>query len=476
MRNVFRHILGFTFTVCCALYATACIADHYPCDPDGEEAYDGNLLVLHISPVSRSADGAGAVTEKIRSLRIIVMGKDNAGNKTSVEYNKLLTLPGEVSASKDFSYALTLPVTAGKKDIWLFANEESVTGIRYEAEEGVQLPDGLPTTKNLADLMEHYKVEGSGLAPNTETTPDPEGFSKALRAVWFAPQYDIEEDGSVFLPYASCYTDISGYSREEREQAGNDNLVQTLYLVPVATKFTFNFTNYRSNPVEINEITVDEIHSDNFLLAQVGPAEEYKEFDGTELWWIDWLAKVSEASHGSPGYADNTSFNERYGWIADYALPALARQSESHRFVQREKTSSTPPYTVARKDETSAEPGKCSLGPFYLPESRHEVTYDMTVKDENGQDIKETVTEQIWYLTLKLHDTASSPGADPFFDKVPVSNLNSLFRNTSVTVNVTLREGDVEIYAEIHDWNEKSANGWVTGGEDSAPLPDNPAS
>lgn len=494
MKGIVRHI-AFLLTALLALCGvSACI--HKEGKPGGEEPESDPqaLFVLHISPVNTRADAStDRVAEKIQSLRVIAISKDDEEGKNSViEINRKVTFDNVV-AVEEFGYSLTWRTRAGKKDFYIFANEESVGSIQFT--EGTVLPEDLKDiTPTLTQLLDCYpaafdadlKPEGTTAKETEDKTTSGENASSAqsraanfnavINAVYFAPTYEIQENEgkrTVYLPYTTFYGNVNVEEKETQEDDANrtaDDSPYPMFLVPVATKFTFHFTNYRSNPVEINEITVDKIHSDNFLLAHVGSTEEHKDFDGTTLWWVDWLAKVSEASHED---SDNTSFNKHYGWIADYALPAHA-QSNPHSFVQREGTSGAAPYTVACKDETSAEPGKCSLGPFYLPESRNEVTYDTTVKDENGQDITQKVTEQIWYLTLRLHDTTSLPGANPLFDMVPISNLKALFRNTSVIIDITLREGDVEIYAEIHDWNEKFANGWVTGGEDSAPLPDDP--
>ena len=97
-------------------------------------------------------------------------------------------------------------------------------------------------------------------------------------------------------------------------------------------------------------------------------------------------------------------------------------------------------------------PGTLNLGPFYVPESRNEITYEDAEKNK--------VTEQQYRFTLKLDDTKTDATA-PDFDLV-IENLKALFRNTHVIININMTEGDVKVYAEIQDWNHKYANGWVT--------------
>lgn len=435
----------------------ACIADYYP---DGTDVEGRHLLVLHISPVdTRAAAEAESVTERIRSLRIIVLGKDDAGNYTSVEYNKSIR-PGDFVASA-FSYEVTLPTTAGKKDIYLIANEESVTGtLQYEAEDGTTLPAERPAS--FTDLMKQFGIEEVGtengnLFPNTETTPDPEAFASLLSSAHFAPVYTTDENDAVYLPYASSYHDLEAKKEQVNEM--------TLYLVPVATKFEFNFINYRLHDVEVRKISVSSVHSDNFLLARVGADDVKKDFDAASLYWVDWLAKVSEASQFHPGSSDNSNFNTRYGWISDYAIPP--HDASPAVFVSvSDDENEAPRIPAGSKNGEEEIASRLTAGPFYRPESRHEVTVKKTVRDEYGKDVETEVAEQRYTLTLRLHDVTQSSEEDPIFEDVVIENLRALFRSTRVVINVTLRQGNVEVYAEIAPWNKKKANGWVIEGEE----------
>ena len=435
----------------------ACIADYYP---DGTDVENRHLLVLHISPVdTRAAAEAESVTERIRSLRIIVLGKDNAGNYTSVEYNKSIR-PGDFVASA-FSYEVTLPTTAGKKDIYLIANEESVTGtLQYEPEAGTTLPTERPAS--FTDLMKQFGIEEDGtengsLFPNTAPLPDPGAFASLLRSAHFAPVYTADENDAVYLPYASSYHDLEAKKEQVNEM--------TLYLVPVATKFEFNFINYRPHDVEVQEISVSSVHSDNFLLARVGADDVKKDFDAASLYWVDWLAKVSEASQFHPGSSDNSNFNTRYGWISDYAIPLNDDNKALPAvfvYVSDDDENEGPRIPAGSKNGEEEIASRLTVGPFYRPESRHEVT----VRDENGKDVETEVTEQRYTLTLRLHDVTQSSEEDPIFEDVVIENLRALFRSTRVVINVTMRQGNVEVYAEIAPWNKKKANGWVIEGEE----------
>ena len=461
MTGFFRHISRFILAALCASGLVACRADH----PDGTASRDRHLLVLHIRPVdTRAAAEPESVTERIKSLRIIVLGKDDAGNYTSVEYNKAIR-PGDFVASS-FSYEVTLPTTAGKKDIYLIANEESVTSLlQYEPEEGTTLP--AEQSVSFPELMKQFGIEEDGtengsLFPNTAPQPDPGAFASLLRSVHFAPAYTADENDAVYLPYASSYHDLEAKKEQVNEM--------TLYLVPVATKFEFNFINYRPHDVEVQGISVSSVHSDNFLLARVGGDDVTKEFDTASLYWVDWLAKVSEASQLYPGSSSNSNFNSRYGWIFDYTIPS-DNNADIAIFV-----STDPSDTKADIKEVCEIPkgskngeeeiaSRLTVGPFYRPESRHEVT----VRDENGKDVETVATEQRYTLTLHLHDKTQKEEDDPIFEDVVIENLRALFRSTRVVINVTLRQGNVEVYAEIAPWNKKKANGWVIEGEEPRP-------
>lgn len=403
----------------------SCIYDSYSDDDGAGDVVDENglFLVLRISPLSSNGeDNIGNSHEKIKSLRIIILS-DGA-----IEVNEYIDKL-EMSAS-GFNYTFIRQVTAGKKDIYLIANENSVTGINYYKDDDISLPT------NLYDLLEKY-------SPNVEGSEAGVDFENVINSVYFSsPYYESEEQkNDVYLPYVSHYSDI-----QVKENETSDPI--QMYLVPVATKFIFNFYNYRPNIVYVNEISMKYVNEDNFLVPHVGETDLKKTFDGEEYDWIEWLAKVSEASHNYTGFSDNVDFNDKYGWISDYEMPTTDMKPTI--FVNEEKI-----YYVSTGNEET--PSTLSLGPYYRPESRNLKETNLNTVEEDG----DSEAEQMYYLTLLLEDTALGE-TPPEFTDVPISNLKALFRNTCVIINVTMRDGDVEVYAEIQDWNHKYANGWVT--------------
>lgn len=424
LNGISRSFLLFVVALMCAGMLSSCIMDAGDCPDDYPQEFDSPTLALHVSTLSTRAGEQPSVIERIRSLRVVVLGKE------SIEYNRLLTAGN--SGAAGFEYNVILPVAAGKKNVYLIANEESVTGING-------------TASTLSQLLDSYGVE-SGAGPNLAANPDPAAFEAAVRGVYFAPVCTPEADGSVYLPYATCYEELEVSEREVHEV--------NLYLVPVAAKFEFDFTNYRKNPVDVNTVSVSALDSENYLLARPAGTETYKDFGSeTGLYWVDWLARVAEASHETTDADGNQSFNEIYGWISDYAIPESSLQ-DAAQLVSAEDNISIP----AASDKDT--PGKRTLGPFYRPESRYgEKVYEYPA-EEDGQAAAR-VTEQTYTLKLSLSDSSTAKG---IVYEERIANLKALFRNTHVIVHIGMREGDVEIYAEIASWTRKNANGWLVEG------------
>lgn len=418
MRAIFGSIWFLLSAVLCLCGASGC-SDR--ADGEGGSA-DNVLLVLHIRPLEGSAPSvAPTVTEKIRSLRVVMLNEQNGSSR--VEYNKLVSL--DAQAAGEFRYEFATQTVAGTKSFYIIANEESVTALQYE---GSGLPADLPT--NLTALLDRYGVDASGAE-----------FKRAMEAAHFAPAYTIA-GGDIYLPYTTCYRGI---------EVGSLSAVEgpTMYLIPVATKFFYTFLNNRDNDVEVSRIDVSRTDSHNFLMAQVADSEQQKVFaaDSKSYYWIDWLAKVSEASHANGSYDNNVPFNEKYGWIANYGLPAASVQREAQMLGG--ETVTIPAGSRGADNKVTA--GQLTLGPFYYPESRN--CWDA--------DKDEMLDEQIYNLSLGLHDVKSLPGEDPYFEHIPIANVKTLFRNTCVLIKVTLNQGDVDVYAEIVDWDRNRAYGWV---------------
>ena len=471
MNGLFRYIGCLLAAAVCLLGAVSCIRESYS-DPDDPAANpEGKcLLVLHISPVdAREVLAAPGSTEKIRTLRVIIL------NEQTIEYNLLITIddPATLPASQ-FRYALTLPTTAGTKEVYLVANEERVAGIEYQPGAGSTLPGDLPTS--LQGLMERYQVAGSGLEPNTDPTPSRAEFKAAIEAAYWQPRY-TPSGKELYLPYLAHY---EGIQTEKEKQT-----IATMYLVPAATKFVFNFVNYRLTPVAVDEITLASVNDLNFLLARVGPTDYTKNFGTPEdanympgCYWIDWLAAVSEATQNS---ASNSAVNAKYGWILDYALPdedqgpvavSLVGSTDGDNADDSVPAGEEPQPTPGQTAPAQTIPGRTTFGPFYLPESRNIPTsaaggvQGAAGNTDGGPDAtdKPAMPTQRYTLNLRLHDYGpDAPTGEEarFSEELVISNLDALFRNTCVVITVTMRSSDVDVFAEIAGWNPKHANGSV---------------
>ena len=424
MKKFVRQIFSILLAAASVSGGAGC--SRAPLGGDGPGAVDGYRLVLDVRSLDAGlpSSGGDGVTEKIKTLRVIVLEDKEDGK---IECNRLIEIGASAAA---FRYEFVLPTTAETKAVYLIANEESVEEIQGE------FPAGLPTA-SLTELAESFGV-GTGAA----------SFRQAMEAVYFAPVYAPDSKGGIYLPYVSRYDGI--------EMIKDQVTTQTMYLVPVATKFTFHFVNKRAFGISVNQIGVTAVDSENFLFAQVGDLDCRKVFDDPErpLYWIDWLAAVAAKTQEAGYFGTNESVNEKYGWISDYALPAPGPEEQ--------KLLAESILVPAVQDGI---PGEAVCGPCYFPESRN--IFD--IFDKNGNPIGE---EQRYFLSLELKDenSAASPEDIPKFEKQQIENLKSLFRNTSVLIRITMSQDAVKAYAEIADWSRKSANGWVLDGEDSGSI------
>lgn len=398
-------------------------------------------VILNIEPVSTRSVKSSVITEKIKSARIVVI--DTQNQVIEVNY-KVSFADGDPLNAGSFQYYYTWETNPGEKKLYLIANEESVKDINFQTDANTSIPSGTPTTSltDILDLPSYSKGSETGA----------EDLLNILDAIYFAPDYQPDELNNIYLPY------VSVYDKTIDEDIRSD--AWKLYVVPVATKFTFLFNNYRPVSVYINNITVSSINDSQFLFARVGKSDYTKDFNGfdgntqTGLYWIDWLAMVSQASKQYQDFYPNLSFNTRFGWISDFEMPT---ESELNPFTFAKAKENTLGYEVpAIMDDENQVPGVTVFGPYYLPESKN--LDSVTQQDENGATV--IVSKQIYYLTLGL-DQEINPDDVPPFEKENMYNLNSLFRNTDVTIVVNMYAGDIEIYAEISNWAEKSANGWV---------------
>lgn len=432
-----RNIIKFLTAVFLMATLSSCIYDSFDSDSHGGYTEDP-FIILRINALdaTMTSNDLGDTHEMVKSLRVIML------NNGAIELNRYV-LPGQSEEGinmAELNYILTARTIEGTKKFYLFANEESVTDLQFKSD--VEFEGTLPT--NLHSYLE-------SITPDTDDAAAGQNFENIVNAIYFQPKYEANTLGNIYLPYTSYY---EGYEVSSDSPSNTDSPLQ-MFLVPVATKFVFQFVNYRLNPVEVNNITVSSTNLDNFLLARVNYPDDTKSFEGKDYYWVNWLAKVSEASHSNSDVYDNMNFNEKYGWISHYDMPDISTVQESV-FID-ETNFETVPAGKPIEDSEDINPSSVILGPFYAPESWNQYTYVDNYTDEE-------VTIQRYGLTLGLHDVTSLPGRDPVFEDVAIENLQALFRNTCVVIKITMSSGPVDVYAEINPWNIKTANGWLVEG------------
>ena len=450
--RLFRYLCFFIM----GLVFSSCIFEKGDHNDEPDTYGDGSVtIIVRLSPLAMSGAGNSEVVEKIGSFRLLMLSENG------VEANIYKSWEGGSYNAENFTYTLRLQAEAGTKQFYFFANEENVSAISYQAPSGVTLPGNLPT--NLTTLLESF-TENDNDNDNNTSGYTASQVSDILNSIYYQPKYNITNN-SVFLPY-SCY-----YEKEAIASTPENPFINeyTMYLVPEAVKFTFKFINNRFNQLNIEEIKISGngnlsgvtypekagISDSNFLVGSVNQKDYNKSYNGIEYYWIDWLAQIAELSHEHPGADSNAAFNNLFGWIDDYNLPLTSSPAE----VTLLDSGNTLNLPGTNMDNVTTDNTPVFAGPYYLPESKNEVSF--IGKDDEGKDVN--ISQQQYYLSLGIIDPASTE-APPLFQNVVINNLKALFRDTHEFITIRFTEGDVEVFAEIAPWSRKKANGWVVGG------------
>lgn len=412
----FNQIFLYLVLGCFSALSTGCVMNNY--EDEAAQVIDNEhaVVVLHLSPLENFSDyyltdGEIPINEKIETLRIIIIDQ-----QSGIEQNSLIKLADfNKGPDNDCLHYLFYHTTPGHKKFYLFANERSVPVI-----EGVG-------TAGLEDYL-------SGITKNTKVSD----FETTINSAWFRPDYKVKNN-EITLPYSSYY---------ELDMKEGMRYEQSMYLVPVATKINLNFYNYRSYPVDVQQASISQIADRTFLIGQVDRKEQYKSIGNTGYYWVDWLAKISEMSKDYGSFSPNVDFNQTYGWISNYNLPVSVEYSDKD-FIDDGTMLKVGGVT---KGMGSPEPGEEHISTVYLPESRYLVDPKLS-------------QEQQYYLNLKLFDNDPSETENEIEVSVPLTNINALFRNTRVIIDVNFNEGTDEIYVEIRSWySTDNFYGTVSGG------------
>lgn len=456
---------------------------------------DTPKITLRISPVS-TGTVSNEVTEMIKTLRIIMLNEvtDEAGQtKSYVEFNNFIDFqgdpdnpghfsgPGEIAST--FRYIFTRHTVPGTKKFYLIANEGMVPEINFELEDGETLPNGINAGMSLKTFLDTYTADYIPDLIHPDITPGEGGpsgmeFESLINSIYYTPQFNIEEDSQgdnvIFLPYTAYYSyDI--LAPETSEADNPHHLSTSIYLVPAATKFRFQFRNYREAPVIIPSLTISGIASDMYLFAHLTDNNElYKNYGGSKVWWTDWLAYLSKDSQALTDATENGVFNTRYGWISNFQIPATAYPEETSGEYDGETRNGV--FQIINEMNSIEVPGNTTsdpiLGPpgvalsdyFYFPESRNMVQQE--IFDENGGSLGPINVQRYW-MTITMKGTEIGSPQD--IRDAQIGNLGSMFRDTYTLITITMRDAkDVGAYAQIQNWSVTHTYGNVI--EDNTPY------
>lgn len=400
------------------LMLSSCIFDKYDDDDGAVAGGDEVQFILRISAVGTDAAQQPAeMVETVKSLRVVMIDQNG-----TLDVNEKVALPVPEYAAKNFGYIFIRKLNPGNKRVFLIANEGSVGEVSLTDRTGI--PADVPMT-SLTAMLDYFKP---GSAANAGST-----FADVLNRVYFKNDYSRMTSGNtIALPY-SAYYELNVAEKNPLQQ-----MEQPMYLVPVAAKFEFMFTNYRRNDAYIDDLVISSVNSHNYLNAQLDEGEKRRTLqDGTsDVWWIDWL---EACARGSQSAEDTDAYNGMWGWITGYGMPVA-----NEPMVDVALNTGNRVWMLNRLVD-KANPSRLKLGPFYVPESRN-------IPGGTG-------TSQSYSLTFKVHDHTESEVTT--LSGYEIETLAALFRATHTIVYVDFYESQAEIYVEIVPWNEKLFLGYV---------------
>lgn len=459
-------------------------------DEDGIQGGPGNqlhdqipMVYLNISPLSGSSRSTNGPVERISSLRIVMLNNDkiefnhffpidNSGNSSQVGSGNEANPGANVDG---FNYRYEFPTFKGTKSFFLIGNEQVARKVKFQVDDvDMSQYPGFAQLKAESETDEGISLS-KVLSFFTNPTPDnftdlPGEFALVMKSLYFTPDYTPNSGNNIYLPYSAYY---QGY--EISEEAETASYPITMYLVPGATRFRFQFRNLRDNDVEVPSCYISGLASDMYLFGKVDSSEETKKFNSKDYWWVDWMECIAQMSNNGD-YDDGISngvFNNRYGWISKFEIPTSAYPDATKGEYKGEDRpgmfqliEGTNYFMVGGRvsgDPVTGFPGTSSTGYFYYPESRNIV--DQNIVDEDGK-IVGTTKVQKYYLTITMRETQNNdPGTTM---DTEIGNLSSMFRATNTLITITMRDkSHVGAYAEPERWNVTHTSGNLI--EDSTP-------
>lgn len=371
-----------------------------------DDEKENAVLILNVEAVgpSRSTPTLSSV-EQMHTARILIFDEDY-----HLEKKRYAHLDNGVN---EYAF-LAIPLSVGRKHIYIIANEESV-----------DYKDAGGNTVNLSTYL-------NGIQESNETVrTDIKDF---LENCVFVPDYTKN------IPMSSSY--------DVEIQKGNNK--KTFYVVRAATKFDVSITNNRSEDIRLKSFTINKLADKSYLYprfspkADGGPAgiitinEGKRPFvfdDNTVLHWAEWLAKASDESQT---YPDAPKADNR-GWIMEYSLPESAVHDSK---------------TMAVGDgagKITANGGTHTLSTKYFPESKVLLPDSKDPFHEHARGL-----EQQYSISLEMESLDATgktiPGSGRTFEK-ELPNLRALFRNTHVSIEIKISDMEVKWLIYVRPWN-----------------------
>lgn len=427
-----------------------------------EAATGEKMLSLRIGTLNSTSSSSDEITERIKSLRIIILSDGFIEYNQKFDYSQGESAPKKAEGTIE---TLKRATVAGNKKFYLIANEESVPEIHFDGKSAADLPEGITDGNSLSDFLNHFTKDKlpSGGTLGFSNSGTGNKFEELINAAYFAPEYTPNEDNEVYLLYTSYYDGITADDDQTK------TLTHTMYLVPAATKFTFNLYNYRNQPVVLDGMTLRALNSYNYIFAQLAESEKVKTLEDESLWWVDWLEKVGNGTNNAwekseHSIEDLDDYNQKVGWIENYFLPLANESTNSPIDISLEKYNGE----IWKVDQLRniEEPPVITIT-RYFTESKN--LGKRLVLDEESNSYYE-VDGQLYQVQFKVHEIRegnieAETSTSAFMN---IDNLYALFRGTHVIIEVDMYESVVQVFCLIEEWgwNETIYKGYVQEDDD----------
>ncbi len=412
MKRAYKHSMAWLL-VCGLFVLTGCEK------PEPYRVVRNDALYLSLNaalpdeadvPAAKAGDARYLASDKIRSLRIVLVSQSDDNGSWTVEANECYTLANTGGYMPgDLIYAVS---HTRHKRIYLFGNCEE-TVLRNAAGDAV-------------DLRTDYSV----FVPDAATGRAPvEDFRFSCERG--AGHATANRDA--YVPMSAVYQIELPAKIEDIPVVGNSSHVYTvpkpLYLIRAVTKFTAVYENATADRAPVNirvrGWTVSKVaKGSSYLLARVDDKwRETTKPAGDETDWQYWLAGEA-AKTQDKGYRS-------YEWMYAYDLP----EPEHEDYVCA--YDSTDYYNIYHDSKQVLS----DIRPVYLPESKNSVAAGTAAGPQSYVlKIRTWEWEDDYRLGRAMTYTLTLP------------ECQSLFRNTNVYLNVKFLGDAVSLQATVCPW------------------------